>query len=78
MSNIITDIENKGTYRRTVKVCKTFIRRFDSDPRLQHFLVFPTCKPHLQARSASPETRRSAGESWIKLGSAQPEACAVA
>jgi hypothetical protein len=23
------------------EVCKTFIRRFDSDPRLQPFLVFP-------------------------------------
>lgn len=28
-------IENKGLLLRGFKVCKTFTRRFDSDPRLQ-------------------------------------------
>jgi hypothetical protein len=28
---------NKSTSCGWIKVCKTFIRRFDSDPRLQHF-----------------------------------------
>ena len=32
---------NKSTSRGWIKVCKTFIRRFDSDPRLQTFRLCP-------------------------------------
>ena len=32
---------NKTTSCGLIKVCKTFIRRFDSDPRLQQLALFP-------------------------------------
>lgn len=54
------------------KVCKTFIRRFDSDPRLQYphrFLSLPVIYTLLILASACAFLWRIAGECWIRFGS---------
>lgn len=56
-------IENKGLLLRGFKVCKTFIRRFDSDPRLQ---LFPLISNNI--RNGKPRSAEMQGYAGMASG----------
>lgn len=60
---------NKSTSCGLIKVCKTFIRRFDSDPRLQHLAAFSAVYLFPIVAFPCRWMRRNAGECWIRFGS---------
>lgn len=59
-----------------MKVCKTFIRRFDSDPRLQSFQSFSVVSSHFKHTEKLSKTRRIPGENWIGSGYSSMGVCA--
>jgi hypothetical protein len=58
-------IRNKARYPSGKgEVCKTFIRRFDSDPRLQIFLEISSCDANY-LRPIGPVAESPIGVPWV-------------